>query len=70
MFHKKVTFCVALSFCLLAIAGIRGPGIYNGVVIFDRWGACYLYSGVYLMPVSEKVKDRNGYAQEGRKSNS
>ncbi|HVO99306.1 MAG TPA: carboxypeptidase-like regulatory domain-containing protein [Bryobacteraceae bacterium] len=39
------------------IAGIRGPGKYNGVVIFDRWGACYLYSGAYLMPVSEKVKE-------------
>ena len=27
------------------------------MVIFDRWGGCYLYSGVYLMEVSEKVKE-------------
>ena len=50
--------CAAALFLALSlIAGIRGPGNYNGVVIFDRWGACYLYSGAYLMPVSEKVKE-------------
>jgi hypothetical protein len=30
-------------------AGIRGPGKYSGVVVFDRWETCYIYSGVYLM---------------------
>jgi hypothetical protein len=50
--------CAAALFLALSlVAGIRGPGKYNGVVIFDRWGACYLYSGAYLMPVSEKVKE-------------
>lgn len=34
-----------------------GPGKYNGVVVFDRWDACYLYSGVSLMEVSEKAKE-------------
>jgi hypothetical protein len=50
--------CAAALFLAVSLmAGIRGPGKYNGVVIFDRWGACYLYSGAYLMPVSEKVKE-------------
>lgn len=40
-----------------ALAGIRGPGIYSGVVIFDRWGACHLYSGVYIMEVAESAKE-------------
>src|ERR1017187_4043549 len=33
------------------------PGKYNGVVIFDRWGGCYLYSGASVLAVSEKVKE-------------
>ena len=37
--------------------GERGPGKYCGVVIFDRWGGCTLYSGIYVMYVSEKVKN-------------
>lgn len=39
------------------LAGILGPGKYTGTVIFDRWGACHLYSGVYVMEISEKIKD-------------
>jgi hypothetical protein len=64
--------------CLLALigssltgkanAGIRGPGKYSGVVIFDRWGGCILFSGVYLMYISETVRDQlrpyNGQAIE------
>jgi len=38
-------------------AGIRSPGKYCGVVIFDRWDGCTLYSGIYIMYVSEKVKE-------------
>jgi hypothetical protein len=38
-------------------AAIRGPGKYCGVVIFDRWDGCILYSGVYVMYVSEAVKE-------------
>jgi hypothetical protein len=41
-----------------SLAGIRGPGKYAGTVIFDRWDTCYLYSGIYLMYVSEKRKER------------
>ena len=46
--------CTSLS--PLANAGIRAPGKYSGVVIYDRWGGCILFSGVYLMYVSEAVK--------------
>jgi hypothetical protein len=38
-------------------AGIRAPGKYCGAVFFDRWGGCYLYSGIYLTYVSESIKD-------------
>lgn len=41
----------------ILVAGIRGAGKYNGVVFYDRWGNCYLFSGVYLMYISEKVKE-------------
>jgi hypothetical protein len=40
-----------------AEAGRRMPGTYAGTVIFDRWDGCILYSGTYLMYVSEDVKD-------------
>jgi hypothetical protein len=40
-----------------APAGIRGPGKYAGIVLFDRWDTCYLYSGIYLMYISEKSKE-------------
>jgi len=33
------------------------PGKFSGVVIFDRWDSCILYSGVFLMYVSENVKE-------------
>jgi len=39
------------------MAGIRGPWHYNGVVFYDRWDNCYLFSGVYLMYISEAVKE-------------
>src|SRR5579863_6398400 len=53
-------FVATLIACLTtaAIGGIRGPGKYSGVVIFDRWGGCILFSGVYLMYVSDSVKDQ------------
>ncbi len=38
-------------------AGLRPPGEYCGVVIFDRWDGCTLYSGIYVMYVSEKAKE-------------
>lgn len=53
-------FVAILIGCLTtaAIGGLRGPGKYSGVVIFDRWGGCILFSGVYLMYVSDSVKDQ------------
>src|SRR5271157_347455 len=30
-------------------AQLMGPGKYSGVVIFDRWDSCILFSGVFLM---------------------
>lgn len=48
---------LSASLCAVANAGLRGPGKYDGVVIFDRWGGCFLFSGVYLMYISEDVKD-------------
>jgi hypothetical protein len=55
-------FVIVLLLIILAattsVAGIRGPGKYSGVVIFDRWDTCYLYSGVYVVYVSSKIKER------------
>jgi hypothetical protein len=42
----------------VGVAGIRGPGKYSGVVVFDRWGGCTLYGGVYVMYVAEAVKEQ------------
>jgi hypothetical protein len=54
--------------CILAVlgsslsvplnAGIRAPGKYSGVVIFDRWDGCILFSSVYLMYISQEVKEQ------------
>src|SRR5712671_2723089 len=69
-FHERkgVVRCFLAVVCLLAsigtsltgqaYAGIRAPGKYSGVVIFDRWGGCILFSGVYLMYISETVRDQ------------
>jgi len=40
-----------------ASAGIRDPGKYNGVIVFDRWDSCYLSSGLYLMCIPERLKE-------------
>ena len=58
-----VAFVCLLAFIAISLttdvnAGIRGPGKYSGVVIFDRWGGCILFGGVYLMYISEGVKDQ------------
>ena len=51
-------FAIAiLSFAAAASAGFRGPGDYHGIVVFDRWGACTLQNGIYLMYVSERTKE-------------
>jgi hypothetical protein len=57
----KAMFCAgflaAAAVAPVLVAGIRGPGRYHGVVFYDRWDNCYLFSGVYLMYVSERVKE-------------
>ena len=54
-------FCAALLIAAtdapVLVAGTRGPGKYNGVAFYDRWDNCYLFSGVYLMYISDKVKE-------------
>jgi hypothetical protein len=50
-------FFVAAITASSLVAGIRGPGNYNGVVFYDRWDNCYLFSGVYLMYISDTVKE-------------
>jgi hypothetical protein len=53
----RATFCAgvlaAVALAPMLVAGIRGPGKYHGVVFYDRWDNCYLFSGVYLMYISE-----------------
>ena len=52
------SLAVILLSAVAALAGIRGPGKYSGVVVFDRWDTCYIYDGVFLMYVAEKEKGR------------
>ncbi len=47
---------LTIGFALLANAGLRGPGKYSGVVMFDRWDTCFLLSGPYITYISESVK--------------
>lgn len=44
------------ALALLAHAGLRGPGKYCGVVVFDRWDTCFLLSGPYITYISDNVK--------------
>ena len=46
---------VAASSVLMA--GIRGPGAYNGVVFYDRWDNRYSFSGVYRMYIADTAKE-------------
>ena len=56
--NKAVGFLLALlAITTIAEGGLRTPGKYCGVAVFDRWDGCTLYSGIYVMYVSEKVKD-------------
>ncbi|MEW6368975.1 MAG: hypothetical protein AB1714_30475 [Acidobacteriota bacterium] len=60
MIKRRATLShlLVLQFVLTvgANGGIRAPGKYAGVVVFDRWDACILYSGIYLMYVSQETK--------------
>ena len=60
----NLTLCLAVLCALgsglisTAYAGIRGPGKYSGVVIFDRRSTCFLLSGHFIMYISEGAKDK------------
>ena len=53
---------IALLSALLMIPPGRAermsPGKYTGTVVFDRWDACILYSGIYFLYVSESQKEK------------
>lgn len=53
-----VALIIFLTLVTRIFAGERGPGKYSGIVIFDQWDTCYLYSGIYLMYVAEKEKEK------------
>jgi hypothetical protein len=53
----SVVLLIAAAAAPILVAAIRGPGKYNGVVFYDRWDNCYLLSGVYLMYISDTVKE-------------
>lgn len=58
MLRKLIVAAVTLMLVAASVpAGIRGPGKYAGIVLFDRWDTCYLYSGIYLMYISEHTKE-------------
>jgi hypothetical protein len=55
-----ISALVALASGTLALvvhAGLRGPGKYCGVVVFDRWDTCFLLSGPYITYISDTVKN-------------
>lgn len=59
MFPRLSTIVIALALLpTVCLAGIRSEGKYSGVVVFDRWDGCTLYSGVYVMYISENVKEQ------------
>ena len=55
--RRLATAVATLAAITCIFSSTRGPGEYNGVVIFDRWGSCHLYSGVYLMEISSRVQE-------------
>jgi len=65
--RNKFTFpalCIGLV-CVLASrvvvtahAGLRGPGKYSGVIVFDRWDTCMLLSGHFITYISDSVKNK------------
>ncbi len=59
MFGKSLAkVIILLLFLSNAFGGIRGPGKYSGVVIYDQWDTCYLYAGPYLMYITDKKKEK------------
>lgn len=56
--HPTTFVAAAALLASVCLAGIRSEGKYSGVVIFDRWDGCTLYSGIYVMYISEGVKEQ------------
>jgi hypothetical protein len=59
---RKHCSCLAILLLVLSIpnslrGGLRGPGKYSGVVIFDHWDTCFLMSGPYITYISDAVKE-------------
>lgn len=59
---RKHNYQAFFVFFVLLIAnpsfgGLRGPGKYSGVVVFDRWDTCFLLSGPYITYISNAVKE-------------
>jgi hypothetical protein len=57
LFYLVTLLLFACGGVLVTHAGIRGPGKYCGVVVFDRWDTCFLLSGPYITYISDAVKD-------------
>jgi len=59
---KSVWFTTLPLLLVLALttplrSGMRGPGKYSGVVVFDRWDTCFLLSGPYVTYISSAAKE-------------
>ena len=48
---------LASGFIITAHPGLRGPGKYCGVIVFDRWDPCFLLSGHFITYISDGVKN-------------
>jgi len=57
LFYLVMLLVFACGGVLVTHAGIRGPGKYCGVVVFDRWDTCFLISGHFITYISDAVKD-------------
>jgi hypothetical protein len=57
LFYLVTLLLFACGGVLVTHAGIRGPGKYCGVVVFDRWDTCFLLSGHFVTYISDAVKD-------------
>lgn len=58
LYHLSAVVLLATGVLVLrAHAGLRGPGKYCGVVVFNRWDTCFLLSGPYITYISDNVKN-------------
>jgi hypothetical protein len=57
LFYLVTLLLFACEGVLVTHAGIRGPGKYCGVVVFDRWDTCFLLSGHFITYISDAVKE-------------